>query len=88
MANINLTFTTTTKQDAKLAKVLLAVNAQRVQQELPPFATIEDYFKFVLVEAVKGWVAQQSAVDAAAVGNAYEAATDAVKAQVAAALGL
>jgi hypothetical protein len=88
MAQINLTFNTTAKQDNKLAKVLVAVNAQRAQQELPPFADIETYFKFVLVEAVKGWVAQQTAVDAAAVGSAYESADDSVKAQVASALGL
>lgn len=88
MAQINLIFNTSAKQDAKLAKVLNAVNAERVKQELPPLAAIEDYFKLVLIEAVKGWVQQQTAIDAASVGAAYENAADAVKAQVAQALGL
>ena len=61
MAQINLTFNTTAKQDAKLAKVLAQVNAQRaaVSPPLDPFATIQDYLYALIVDAVKSYVKQQ-----------------------------
>jgi hypothetical protein len=88
MANISVSFTTTAKQDAKLAKILLSVNAVREQQELAPFPNMEAYLRFVLIEAVKGWSQQQSDADGKAAGIAYEAASDSVRAQVQTLLGL
>lgn len=88
MANINLSFTTNAKQDAKLAKVLAAVNAERAQQELPQFATVQDYLSFIVIEVVKSYVKRQHEIDAAAVAQAFDAASDEQKAAAQAALGM
>ena len=88
MADITLNFNTTAKQDAKLSKVLTSVNAERVQNELPPFADIQTYLRFIVIETVKSYVKRQGEIDAVAIGTAYDEAADSVKATVATALGL
>ena len=88
MAEIILTFNTTAAWDVKLDKVLARVNAGRVAAEEEEFATIEAYLRFVLINAVKSYVARQDEVDHADRKAAFEAATENVQNQIDAALGL
>jgi len=88
MAEIVLTFNTSAKQDAKLAKVLVRTNAQRVEAGEAEFETIEAYLRWVLIEAVKSYNNQQDDVDKEDVATAWDEASDAVKAQVEAILGI
>ena len=82
MATINLTFNTSAGQDAKLAKVLARVNAERTSAEEAEFATIEEYFEWVLIEAVKSYVKRQDEVDEETLVSKYNAADPSVQAQV------
>ncbi len=88
MANITLSFTTTAKQDAKLAKVLAKVNSDRVANQLDPFNTIQDYFRFVIISAVISYVKQQDDVDGGTIEAAYLTASASVQSQVEALLGV
>ena len=82
MANIVLEFNTSAAQDAKLAKVLVRINAERVAAEEEEFATIEEYLRWVLIEAVKSYIKTQETLDGDTIGDAYEAADSATQAQV------
>jgi hypothetical protein len=88
MANIDISFNTTAKQDLKLAKILATVNADRIQQELPPFDDITTYLRFIVIETVKAYVKRQNELDVALRASAYDAASDEIKAQVDTILGL
>jgi hypothetical protein len=90
VAAISITFNTSAAQDARLAKVLAAVNGERAASNPPadPFATIEAYLHWVVIEAVKGYVARQAEAERAAVASAFDAADATTQAAVKAALGL
>lgn len=88
MAEITLTFNTTAKQDAKLAKVLAGINAQRLADELEEFLTIEAYFRYVIIEAVKSYIRQQDTVDEEALIEAFKAADLATQTQIEGLLGV
>jgi len=82
MANIVLEFNTSAAQDAKLAKVLARVNAERVAAEEAEFAAIEDYFRWVLIEAVKSYIKRQEDLDGEDLVERYNAADQSVRDQV------
>jgi hypothetical protein len=92
MATINLTFNTTARQDAKLAKALARVNEFRASlpadPPLDPFPTVEAWLKDVLVSEVRSILKGQDAIDEDVLFNAYDAADSSVQDQVEALLGL
>ena len=87
MANISITFNTTAAQDKKLAKVLDIVNSERAGKE-DPFADASEYFRFIIIETVKAYVKKQGEDEALEVAKAYDEASNSVKDQVEALLGL
>ena len=88
MANISITFNTTAAQDKKLAKVLDIVNSERATRQEDPFADTEEYFRFIIIETVKAYVKKQGEDEALEVAKAYDEASNSVKDQVEALLGL
>ena len=83
-----ITLTTTAAQDAILARLLIAQNAERAAQQLAPYADVPAMVRGILVAAVQSWRAQQEQEDRATVGDAYNGATNAVQANVRSLLGL
>ena len=86
MATISLT--TTAQQDAVLARLLIAQNADRIAQQLAPYVDVPAMVRGILVGAVQSWRAQQDQEDTAQVGKAYVEATPAKQASVRSTLGL
>lgn len=69
-----LTLTTTAEQDAKLAKFLAKVNAERQAQAPPlPAITIEQYLRAAMTNTVRDQVQQGSQDEAAQFCVAYKA---------------
>lgn len=85
---VQVSITTTARQDARLAKMLAAVNADRVASGQAPFADVNDMSKEFLKNVLISWVRNTDSEDGQAVGSAYQDATDAVQAQVKSLLGL
>jgi len=83
-----ITLTTTTAQDAILARLLIAQNAERAAQQLAPYADVPAMVRGILVAAVQSWRAQQDDEDLRKVGAAYVAAPSATQASVRSTLGL
>ena len=83
-----ITLTTTASQDAILARRLLAQNADRIAQQLAPYADVPAMVRGILVTAVQSWRAQQDDEDLRQVGRAYVDATPAKQATVRSTLGL
>ena len=83
-----ITLTTTANQDTILARLLVAQNASRVEQQLAPYADVQAMVRGILVGAVQSWRAQQEQEDTAQVGKAYVEATPAKQASVRSTLGL
>lgn len=94
MAQITLTFNTTATQDAKLTKALATVNAERATmsqlspQPLPPFATVQEWLRDVVINEAKRYISVVDSRDEESIRSAYRDATDAQKAQIAAILGV
>ena len=86
MATISLT--TTAQQDAVLARLLIAQNADRIAQQLAPYADVPAMVRGILVGAVQSWRAQQGDEGLLQVGRAYVDATPAKQATVRSTLGL
>lgn len=82
MANISITFTTSARQDAKLAKMLAWVNAQRLVDGEAAYADVTEYGRAVLIATFQSWVRDQDLRDDESLTDAYNAATPAVQAQV------
>jgi len=83
-----ITLTTTANQDTILARLLVAQNASRVEQQLAPYADVQAMVRGILVGAVQSWRAQQDDEDLRQVGAAYVAAPSATQATVRSTLGL
>ena len=83
-----ITLTTTANQDAILARLLIAQNADRAAQQLAPYADAPAMVRGILVAAVQSWRAQQNDEDLRQVGAAYVAAPSATQATVRSTLGL
>ena len=83
-----ITLTTAAAQDAILARLLIAQNAERAAQQLAPYADVQAMVRGILVAAVQSWRAQQEQEDTAKVGKAYVDATPATQATVRSTLGL
>ena len=83
-----VTLITTAAQDAILARLLIAQNAERAAQQLAPYADAPAMVRGILVAAVQSWRAQQEQEDTAKVGKAYVDATPATQATVRSTLGL
>lgn len=92
MAQINITFNTTAAQDAKLAKALAYVNANRVapigSPPLDPYPTVTDWFKDIIVERAKATVQEQTDREDETRRSAFRDATAQQKAQIDAILGI
>lgn len=73
MATISISFNTTAAQDAKLAKILARVNAQRAvplppsdgqpQAQPQPYPTVEVWLKDFLIERLRAYVKEQQDID-------------------------
>ena len=83
-----ITLTTTANQDTILARLLVAQNASRVEQQLAPYADVQAMVRGILVGAVQSWRAQQEQEDTAKIGKAYVDAAPATQATVRSTLGL
>ena len=82
-----ITLTTTAAQDAVLARLLIAQNADRIAQQLAPYADVPAMVRGIIVGAVQSWRAQQEQEDTARVGKAYVDASPATQATVRSTLG-
>lgn len=87
-ADVNISIPTNANQDAKLARILAQVNAERAANNESTFATVDDYFRHVMIEAAQSALARDSAEDEAEVLAAYQAANQATKNSIRTALGL
>jgi len=83
-----ITLTTTTAQDAILARLLIAQNADRMAQQLAPYVDVPAMVRGILGDAVKSWKAAQEQEDLRMVGAAYNAASSTTQASVRSTLGL
>ena len=83
-----ITLTTAAAQDAILARLLIAQNAERAAQQLAPYADVQAMVRGILVAAVQSWRAQQEQEDTVKVGKAYVDAAPATQATVRSTLGL
>ena len=83
-----ITLTTAAAQDAILARLLIAQNADRAAQQLAPYADVPAMVRGILVAAVQSWRAQQEQEDTAKIGKAYVDAAPATQATVRSTLGL
>ena len=85
-----ITLTTTAAQDAILARLLIAQNAERAAKTPPdpPYADVQAMVRGILVAAVQSWRAQQEQEDTVKVGKAYVDAAPATQATVRSTLGL
>lgn len=86
--SVDISIPTTQAQDAKLARLLETVNAERVDRGLEPYADFNAYAKDVLIEAVKSYIKAAEAADKSEVAEAYAAANATLQAQIRQALGL
>lgn len=89
MAQLTLTFNTSAAQDAKLAKALARVNAERAAfggtenpAPLDPYPTVEAWLKAVTIEAVKSYIQHQDRVDQETLKSRIENATPTQLAQI------
>ena len=87
MAQLSIVLNTTAAQDAKLAKVLERVNAQRVSlstlgADIPPFASVEEWLKDFLVGHLRAFVQEQKRIEDAERQALIDAATAAQIAQI------
>ncbi len=85
---IAVSITTTAKQDARLAEFLSMVNAARVAQGEQPFADVNALSTFMLRDQLVSSVQSMDEKEAEQVKAAYNAATNAVQAQVRTLLGV
>lgn len=79
---IDIHIDTTVRQDAKLAMYLTRTNASNVANGLPPYATVNDLFKALLIETAKDLIKFPDLEDAEKVKGAYIDASDATQSQV------
>lgn len=92
MAAISISFNTTAAQDAKLAKVLTRVNAERALpppsgEPLAPYPTVGAWLKDFLIERLRAFVQEQQSRDEAELRTRIMNATPAQLAQIEAILG-
>ena len=85
---ISVAIQTTAKQDAKLAKMLTEVNAERTTTGNPTYPTMDAYMTDVCMEAIKSWISSQDSKEGTTLSAAYFAATATVQANVRTALGI
>jgi hypothetical protein len=82
-ANVAVTITgTTPKQQEKLAEFLSDLNVQRVNQELPPYPTVEAWASDFVYDQIKANIRSFELIEGNMVREAYIAADDTVQGQV------
>lgn len=88
MANLTITLNTNARQDVKLATFLTHINLERISSGEAVFPDITSCLRFVLIEAVKGYVRQIESAESGEVGLAFSSANDTIQGQVKTLLGI
>jgi hypothetical protein len=88
MPTIDITFTISDEKMVKLEALLLDVNEGRVNEGLPPFASVTTMLKAGTKEQAQNWIEQFESLEIEEVTDAYRAANETIRQQVKDILGV